>query len=181
MKAKIFTQVALGAILISGTAAAETITTTTKTYVQPQEVENVRPIDFTVFDVNNDGVYTMAEVGERLFESFDRNNDDLIDNLEWDEKTVLTITPMEKETYKFVDVYSDGMVEESVYTYQTFYQASGLAEFDKNNDGLSAEEFVDAQIQEMDDNEDNLINLDEWQDAYMASRPEHNQPENYNP
>jgi hypothetical protein len=170
--------IAAFAALLAGPAMAETVIT--KTYVAPVDVENVNEINFTVFDVNNDGIYSMEEVGSRLFESFDTNNDELIDNTEWDDRQVLTIIPIEKETFRFVDYDDDNIVETSSYNYSTFYTASGLAKFDDNADGLSASDFVNASLQEMDDNEDNLINLEEWQEAYLQTRPEHNQPENYN-
>ncbi len=173
------------AILTGGFAVhAETITTqqtvTTKTHVQAQDLPDVNQINFSAFDVNRDGIYSMAEVGERLFESFDQDHNGFIDNLEWDRKTVMTITPMERETFRFVDEGSDGTTDSATYTYETFYQASGLMRFDENHDGLSAAEFIGEGFQPLDDDEDNLINLEEWKEAYLESRPEHNQPERYN-
>lgn len=45
----------------------------------------------------------MEEVGEKLFMVFDLDGNHLIDNIEWDKKSMMTIMPMEKETYKFYD------------------------------------------------------------------------------
>ena len=159
-------------------AHAETVTT--KTFVQAKDNPAVNEIDFTVFDINNDGIFSMEEVGKRLFISFDRDNNDLIDNIEWNKKTVLTIAPMEQETFQFIDYDDDGYTDKSTYTYQTFYQASGLVRFDDNADGLSASEFIDTPMQKLDKDGDNLINLKEWEEAYKESRPKHEQSESYN-
>lgn len=160
------------------TVQAETVTT--NTFVQTQDIPEVKEVDFTVFDTNKDGIFSMQEVGDRLFESFDRDDNDLIDNIEWNWKTVMTITPMEKEKYQFVDYNDDGYTDKSSYTYQTFYQTSGLIKFDNNQDGLSASDFIEVPMLKLDDDGDKLISLQEWQEAYKTSRLEHNQPERYN-
>ncbi len=168
MKKLTYTLMATTMFMAIGTAAqAETVTT--ETYTEPTRPSNSIQVDFKVFDLNNDGIYSMQEVGERLFESFDTNNDDLIDNTEYNKNIVMTITPMEQETYQFIDNDDDGYVEKSTYTYETFYQTSGLARFDDNADGLSAHDFVDKSLQELDKDDDNLISLKEWKQAYTAS------------
>lgn len=159
-------------------ARAETVTT--QTYVKPADLPNLNQVDFTVFDVNHDGIFSMAEVGERLFQSFDKDSNGYIDNIEWDHKAVMTITPMKKETFKFVDYDDDGLVERSTYTYETFYAASGLTHFDKNANGLSAKEFINTGYRKLDSDNDNLISLNEWKEAYLKSRRNHDKPENYN-
>lgn len=168
----------LALLAFSPAVRAETVTT--QTIVQPQNVPNVKEINFVVFDTNKDGIFSMKEVGERLFESFDRDSNGLIDNIEWDNKTVMTITPMQEEKYKFVDYDNDGNTDKSVYTYETFYQASGLIGFDKNQDGLSAADFIDTPFLELDKNNDKMLSLKEWEEAYKLSRMKHDQPENYN-
>ena len=159
-------------------AQAETVTT--QTYIQAQDVPNVTKINFSIFDTNKDGIYSMQEVGARLFESFDRDNNDLIDNIEWDQKTVMTITPMEQEDFEFVDYDDDGVTDKSVYTYKTFYQASGLIGFDNNQDGLSAADFIETPLLELDKDGDKLLSLEEWEEAYKQSRLKHNDPKSYN-
>lgn len=175
---KLLSSVACAALLATTMPADATKVTTQTSYNVP-DVENVEEINFSAFDINNDGVYTMAEVGDRLFDSFDLNGDQLIDNTEWDNKAILTITPIEKETFQYVDYDEDGMAEEATYSYETFYKASGLMRFDNNQDGLSAEEFINTGFQSLD-NDNNLINEDEWKDAYLETRPPHEQPTNYN-
>lgn len=154
-------------ILIPSVSYAETVSS--QTYVQPQSQPFVNEINFSVFDVNKDGFFSMKEVGDRLFESFDTDDNNLIDNNEWGKKTILTITPMEKEEYKFIDYDDDGYADKSVYTYKTFFQASGLARFDKNKDGLSAADFTEMTLLELDKDGDKLISQKEWEQAYRTS------------
>jgi Ca2+-binding EF-hand superfamily protein len=161
-------------------AAAQSETLTTKTYVEQKERPGVNQIDFTVFDTNEDGQYSMEEVGARLFESFDRNNDDLIDNIEWDKNYVLTISPIEKETFKFYDLNDDGLTDVSTYSYDTFYRASGLIRFDDNTDGLSAKDFIEQPFLEVDKDNNGTIRLKEWTDVYLSTRMKHEEAESYN-
>lgn len=160
--------------------AAHAETVTTRTYVAPAPLPGLKEVDFTMFDINRDGFYSMPEVGERLFQSFDKDGNGHIDNIEWDHKAVMTIIPMKQETFKFVDTDNDGLVEQSTYTYQTFYKDSGLAMFDERKDGLSAKEFIGVGYRKMDRDDDNLISLDEWKQGYLESRPRELDPANYN-
>lgn len=139
---------------------------TTKTYTQVQDLPDVKEVKFSVFDTNNDGKYSMKEVGERLFESFDRDGNGNIDNIEWNTRSVMTITPIEQETFEFVDYGNDGITDVTTYSYNTFYEESGLMRFDDNKNGLSAKEFIKAEYQALDADQDNLISLKEWKAAY---------------
>ena len=179
MKTKFFATAAAIALFATAPVYAETVTTATT--IAPQDVPGVTEVDFSTFDTNHDGVYSMEEVGDRLFESFDKDGNGSIDNNEWDEKTVMTIAPMKMETFQYVDKDDDGMAEESTYTYQTFYEASGLIKFDHNQNGLSAEEFIGVGFQKLDDDDNNLINKEEWREAYIAMvKPESAEQERYN-
>ena len=168
------------ACALPATVNAET-TVTTQTYVETQDIEGINKIDFSAFDVNKDGLYAKTEVGEKLFYTFDRDGNEVIDNLEWDNRSVYTITPMEKETFTFVDYNSDGYTELSTYTYDQFYKESALIRFDKNKNGLSASEFIGVGFQELDDNDSNTIELDEWKEAYIEmTKPKNAEQERYN-
>lgn len=169
---------AAAVVALSPAALAETVTT--RTVVQPQPLPGLVPVDFTVFDVNRDGFYSMDEVGERLFSSFDKDGNGHIDNIEWNHKAVMTITPMTKETFKYIDSDNDGHVEETTYTYQTFYVESGLSRFDENKNGLTAQEFLNIGYRKADRDDDNLISLEEWKEAYLQTRPRVLDPANYN-
>lgn len=166
--------------LMAATPLAQAETVTTRTYVQAQDMPNINEVDFTVFDTNGDGFYSMHEVGTRLFKSFDKDGNGHIDNIEWDHKAVMTIVPMEKTTFKYIDSNDDGLAEKSVYTYETFYDASGLSLFDTNKNGLSASEFIGVGYRKLDRDDNNMIDQTEWEQAYLQSRPRLNDPDNYN-
>ncbi len=167
--------------LLSFAPSLHAETVTTKTYVQQKDVPNINTVDFSVFDLNGDGEYSMQEIGERLFKSFDGDGNGLIDNIEWTEKNVMTISPMDVKTFKFIDEDNDGMTEVSTVEYDTVFQASGLAKFDKNYNGLSAQEFIGESFQTLDDDNNNMINLEEWKEAYLETSTFPNaEPENYN-
>ncbi len=165
-------------VMASGSVYAETVTTTT--YVGDRHVPNVNEVNFQAFDMDRDGSFSMTEVGDKLFQLFDTNSDKMIDNIEWDKKTVFTIIPMEKQVFKYVDLNNDGRAEASTYTYEAFYKDSGLIKFDENRDGLSAKEFIGVGFLNLDDNDDKMITKDEWKEAYLKIVPQHGQNDNYN-
>ena len=170
---------ALAITTFSGAVMAESVMIETREQTVP--VAGVNQIQFSKFDINGDGAYSMAEVGETLFYMFDTDGNEVIDNIEWNNDNVYTIIPIEKEQFTYVDANSDGNVDVATHTYESFYKESGLAAFDADqDDGLSAEEFIDEGFEVLDDDQDKVITLEEWQEVYLESRLEHNQPENYN-
>lgn len=147
---------------------AETVTTLD--VVSQKEVSpHVTKIDFSAFDINKDNVLSMPEVGERLFYAFDQDGNEVIDNIEFNKKSVMTIIPMEHETYTFVDHNSDGTAEHVKYTKDNFIQTSRLMRFDNNMDGLTPAEFIGEGFLKLDIDNSNVIELDEWKKAYIAS------------
>ena len=179
MKQALICSVAL--FMMTGLPSAHAETVQIKTKTQPIEVDSVREIPFSEFDVNQDGLYSKTEVGRKLFEVFDRDGNETIDNNEWEMRSIYTIVPMEKETYTFVDENNDGYVESSAYPYETFFQESGLGRFDDDKNGLSPQEFIDEGYQSLDDDDNNLIELDEWEEAYSLSvKPKAAEQDNYN-
>ncbi|NCT41480.1 MAG: hypothetical protein GW778_07465 [Alphaproteobacteria bacterium] len=177
----LLTSAACVACALPFSVQAETTKVTTQTIVEAQDVEGINQIDFSAFDTNKDGIYSKPEVGEKLFYSFDRDGNEVIDNIEWDRKSVFTITPMEQETYKFVDYNDDGTTEVTTYTYNEFYKESALILFDKNKDGLSASEFINVGFQKLDLNDNNVIELNEWKKGYIEmTKPENAEQERYN-
>ena len=149
--------------------AAETVTkTTVKTVVAPAPVASVKAVNFMAFDHNQDGILSMEEVGEKLFFIFDRDGNEVIDNIEFDTNSMMTVTPMKKETITMVDIYADGDIEQTTYTYENFMQESQLIRFAKDHNGLSPREFINASFLQLDDNKDKTIDLQEWKEAYIA-------------
>lgn len=174
------TAIVAATTLTVATVKAET-TVHTKTYIENQDIENAEAIQFSEFDLNKDGLYAKSEVGEKLFYVFDKDGNEVIDNIEWGQENFLTITPMEKRTYTFVDYDSDGYTELSSYSYEVFYKESGLIRFDQDRDGLSAEEFIEEGYQSLDDNDNGMIEIDEWKEAYTKKfAPENAEQERYN-
>lgn len=170
---------ALPVCIMAESAIAKTVTT--KTVVQHQEFPTDGRVEFSVFDLNNDHVLTMQEVGKKLFYIYDTDGNEVIDNNEFDNKKVVTIAPVQKNTYTFVDYDNDGHAEEATYTYETFLERSLLAEFDEDMDGLSAEDFIETSFLKLDDDGSKAIELEEWEEEYMARvKPENAEQERYN-
>jgi hypothetical protein len=130
---------------------------------------NATVIDFMTFDLNKDGVLSTPEVGERLFKMYDTDGNEILDNIEFDRKAVLTVAPMEKETVITYDIDGDGTPEKTDYTYETFVQYTQLARFDANRDGLSPHEFTNREFIVADINNDKAVDMTEWKASYIAS------------
>jgi len=183
MKKLLLTTAIIATASFTGIANAETAATATvvtETHVQTKPLNDVTQLPFSQFDMNKDGSYSMPEVGEVLFNMFDTDGNQSIDNLEWNNENVMTIIPIEETTFQYVDYDSDGQTDLQINSYSEFYQASGLMAFDNNADGLSAKEFIGEGFEVLDDDENKLISLEEWKEVYLKSNAEHNQSENYN-
>lgn len=140
----------------------ETVTTTT--------TPATTTLTMAELDANNDMILSMEEVGERLFFIFDQDGNEVIDNIEFDNNAVLTMRPVDVQKYTYVDVNNDGTIESSSYTYEMMFEQSGLARFDNDADGLSPADFLETSFLETDDNKDKTIDLQEFQEIYIASR-----------
>lgn len=173
----IATAATFGAISIDN-ANAKTVSKTTEYEVIT--TSETTPINFANFDLDNDGIYTMEEVGEELFYAFDQDGNEVLDKGEWEDKLVLTIQPVQKTTAVHIDYDDDGELDTATYTYERFYQDSGLIRFDDNANGLSAAEFIDEPFMVMDDNDTRTIDLQEWKEAYLVDVVPHLEPERYN-
>lgn len=166
-------------IFAFGTAHAETVTTTT--VVTQKEVPNVRKTDLNAFDLNHDNILSIPEVGTKLFYLFDTDGNEVIDNVEFNNANFMTIIPMQEQTFTFVDSDSDGKAESSSYTYNTFFQESRLARFDKEMNGLSPADFIGSSFLELDDDNSKVIELPEWKEAYtIMVHAKNAEPERYN-
>ena len=169
---------AIALLSLAGTASAETVTT--KTTIQQKDIPDVNKVNLTAFDIDKNGVLTMREVGSYLFGVFDTDGNGSIDNIEFKKKRFMTIIPMEKETLKLVDSNNDSNAEVVEQSYESFIKQSMLMRFDDNKDGLSPNEFIGKGYEVLDDDEDRLINHEEWQEAYLQTVLPVNEPERYN-
>ena len=172
-----------GGAVASDTATTVTTKTTTVVTEKPVIMPDTDMINMTQFDLNKDGILSMHEVGARLFFVFDRDGNEIIDNMEFDRNSFMTIVPVEKETMTYVDVYRDGDKVESKTTYTTedFMKQSQLIRFAGDTDGLSPREFIDQSFLKTDINDDKAIRMEEWQEAYaLLVKDMHLQPGIYN-
>ena len=161
------------ALLATGISAAqaETVTTTeTTTTVETDVVtEGTTRFDITELDIDNDEIISVEEVGEKLFYIYDTDGNEVIDNTEYDNPSVVTVVPMEKETVHAVDFDNDGKAEQTTYTYDRFMKRTGLAMFDRDNDGLSAKDFLGGTaFMQADINGNHTIDLKEWKSTYST-------------
>lgn len=149
--------------------------------VEPKSVSNHTRINFSELDINKDGVFSREEVGEKLFEVFDRDGNQVIDNLEMKRVGLITLSPMTKKTIETIDYHSTGTPQKVRVNEEEFYSKSKLSMFDKNDDGLSPLDFLDMSFNKVDVRRDNVIDLYEWKRAYAVSvKRKHEEDFNYN-
>lgn len=129
----------------------------------------IHTINFIDFDLTKDNIFSTNEVGETLFKLYDDDGNNVIDNVEYEQRFVVTIKPIEKSTVVYYDYDGDGKSDEAKYTYETFRRDTQLSRFDENKNGLSAREFTNLHFNIVDVNNDNMIDLKEWQGTYVSS------------
>lgn len=167
--------------LIGFLPAAHAQTITTKTIVQQQDLPNVNKVNLTVFDMDKNGILSMNEVGRYLFGVFDADGNGSVDNIEFKKPMFMSIIPMERETLRLIDFDNDGTPDVSNHSSENFVKMSRLSRFDDNYNGLSANEFINQGYEELDDDNNRLINLHEWEKAYKKLvSPAVNDPALYN-
>lgn len=171
----------------AGTTTKQSVTTessgTTRTETNWKTEERSIPatgsriINFLDFDMNKDTILSINEIGEMLFKLYDTDGNNVIDNIEYDRRAVVTILPVEKNTVISYDFDGDGKADETKYTYETFMQDTLLTRFDMNRDGLSPREFTDLHFMAADVNNDKVVDLKEWQGSYIPSLDRKNKKE----
>ncbi len=138
-------------------------------------------VNFMDFDLNKDGVLSRDEVGEKLYKIFDRDGNEVIDNIEMKKRSVMVFTPMTKKTIEIIDYEYSPQPEKRTVTEEEFLEASQLIKFDKDKDGLSPLDFLGMSFNRVDVHTDKVIDLYEWKRAYAASvKPLHEEQFSYN-
>lgn len=133
------------------------------------------------FDLDHDGVLTRPEIGTKLFYMFDKDGNMLIDNREMNRVGLITLIPMEKTTIKMIDKGANGKVEEKTLNTEDFMAESRLIAYDQNRDGLTPLEFIGVPFNRLDANNDKVIDIDEWTDAYASYvKPKFQRQSHYN-
>lgn len=158
---------ATAALAIAAPAKADTVTK--QTTVTQKELPDTYKVNFSAMDLNHDGILSRSEVGRKLFYIFDTDGNEVIDNIEFDKSKVLTVIPLEKQELTMVDFDDDGTPDVTKYSSEDFAKFSMLNRFDKDNDGLSAAEFIGIPFLKLDSDRSKVIEIAEWRDAYIKS------------
>ena len=169
MKTTYFTVALSAALLLAAASTTQAETVTTQTVVTQTEIPGTTKINFSTLDLNNDGILSRSEVARKLFYIFDTDGNEVIDNIEIKKNRVLTFIPLEKTELTMIDFDDDGKVDTSTATNEQFMEFSMLNRFDKDQDGLSGEEFIGSNFLKLDTDKSKVIEAREWRDAYIAS------------
>jgi hypothetical protein len=119
-------------------------------------------------DDNHDGMISRAEVGDHMFKMFDTDGNEVVDNIEYERKAVLTVVPVEKTTKITYDFDNDGKPDETKETGEDFMKATQLTRFDAKGDGLSPHDFMERDFLAADVNRDHVVDEKEWLGSYDA-------------
>ncbi len=155
--------------VVEETAPAPAISVTKTTAVAPVPVEGAIPVNFKYLDVNNDGILSRKEVGQKLFYLFDTDGNGVIDNIEIKKNQVITLVPFEKVELTMIDFDDDGKADVVDITSDQFMDYSMLNRFDKDNDGLTAAEFIGHSALELDADKSGVVEFREWKEVYDKS------------
>lgn len=149
--------------------------------VETKVPDDARTVNFDQFDLNKDGILARDEVGEKLFEVFDLDGNEVIDNKEMKKPSVVVFVPAEKTTVEIIDYKQEEKPMKARVTQQEFLQQSKLSRFDKNADGLSPIDFLEIPFNTVNVKDDSVIDLEEWKRAYAKTvNPIHTKNYKYN-
>jgi hypothetical protein len=165
--------------ILKSEPAAQEVTVSVE--IEAKKQEGKQSIELDDLDLNKDGILAHNEVGERLFQIFDRDNNQLIDNIEMYRPSLIVFTHMEQKNIETISYHENNKAQKKTVTYQEFLKESKLSRFDKNKDGLSPLDFLEMTFNEVNIIDDAVINFYEWERAYAESvRPVHMENYNYN-
>lgn len=128
-----------------------------------------RAIHFEDYDLNHDGQLSRVEAGEMLFRLYDTDGNQVIDDWEFQRKAVLSVAPVITRTKRTVDDNGDGVPEKEEVTEEKGGVDTMLSQYDKNGDGLSAEEFTGKPFRKVDVNRSQVIEKKEWEGVYNSA------------
>lgn len=178
------TAIAGAMLMMQGVAQADTLATQegvvtqrvhTVTEVRPlPPKEGTRLVNLADYDVNNDGVLSRRETGEMLFKLLDSDGNQIIDNIEFEKRNMMTIAPMERETVVSYDFDNDGQPDRIERSTEVFTQQTMLSAFDKDGAGMSPKDLAQKEFLNMDVNRDSAIDIYEWRGAYDKAIDDYN-------
>ena len=155
--------------VVEETTPTPPVTIVKTTAVTPTMIEGTIPVNFVYLDMNADGLLSRTEVGEKLFFLFDTDGNKVIDNVEIKKSQIVTVIPFEKTQLTMIDFDDDGKADVVEVTSDDFMNFSMLNRFDKDNDGLSAEEFIGHSALELDADKSGVVEYPEWKEVYVKS------------
>ena len=164
-----------GTVVKKTVTTEQPATTVVKTEITTPGEEHIisgkgeRSLSFVDFDLNHDGVLSMNEVGKKMFRIYDLDGNGVIDNNEYEQHTVVTVTPSEKTTITSYTIDDEGTADKTTYTRESFMEDSRLTRFGTVKEGLSPHEFIGKAFNLVDINRDHAIDVKEWQGTYIAS------------
>ena len=97
------------------------------------------------------------EVGEKLFEVFDGDGNQVIDNLEIKKPRLVVFRHMEKRHIETIDYHTESKSTKKNISHQEFLEKSKLSRFDKNEDGLSPLDFLEMPFNQVNVKDDAVI------------------------
>ena len=142
-------------------------------YKKSTEVKTVTtplPSDLLIYDTNGNGILEADEVGERLFFQFDRDGNQVLDNLEFNRSLNLTFAPVEKTRTVTVaiDYNNNSIIDSQDVSREIVMQRTGLERFSRNGEaGITPREFIGKSFLQLDIDKSGTIDIDEWKRAYM--------------
>ena len=128
------------------------------------------PSELLIYDLNGNGILEAEEVGEKLFYQFDRDGNQVLDNIEFNRALDLKFAPVEKTRVVTVaiDYNNNSIVDSQEVTQEVVMQRTGLDRFSTRSDGgVTPREFIGKTVLELDLNRSGVVELHEWKRAYM--------------
>lgn len=154
---------------------------TVRVEVEAKAPPKEHTVNFDGFDLNSDGILSRDEVGEKLFKIFDRDGNEVIDNIEMKQPNLIVFTQMESKMIEIIDYKTTSTPTKRNVTRAQFLRESKLSRFDKNADGLSPLDFLEKPFNQVNVKDDAVIDLYEWKRAYAQTvKPAHMEDYNYN-
>lgn len=172
VKTGIFTAAAALLVFAATPAAAEAeATVIEKTKVVTERTvpaPGAMMVNFMDYDLDGDGHLSQEEAGKMLFKLFDTDGNEIIDNVEYEKRTVATVVPMERETVVTIENSKPDVPNEVRHSVTRYFEVTDLTQYDKDGKGISPRDFTDRSFMEMDTNRDKSIDAKEWRTGYDA-------------